>query len=186
MGGERSGKPQGYRPTSLVTAKSGSVCPCCSKPHNLAACTKFKSWPVDERSRWTREHKLCYVCFSADHWVPRCRSKINCCECSRRHHYLLHVPAGERHDKPDTPPPTPASCCAAVQRPAPQQSPAVMLGTALVHVRDRSGSWQTMRALVDCASQISAITAAGADRLGLKRSRWTSPISGLLVYRESQ
>ncbi|XP_022163934.1 uncharacterized protein LOC111029283 [Myzus persicae] len=180
-GGERSGKPQGYRPTSLVTAKSGSVCPCCSESHNLAACTKFKSWPVDERSRWTREHKLCYVCFSADHWAPRCRSKINSSECSRRHHYLLHVPAGERHDKPETPSPVsaPASCCASVQRPSPQQSPAVMLGTAIVHVRDRSGSWQTMRALVDCASQISAITAACADRLGLKRSRWTAPISGL-------
>ncbi|KAL4126593.1 hypothetical protein QTP88_010805 [Uroleucon formosanum] len=66
-----------------------------------------------------------------------------------------------------------------VQRPSPQHVPVVMLGTALVHVRDRSGSWQTMRALIDCASQISAITAACADRLGLKRSRWTAPISGL-------
>lgn len=36
-----------------------------------------------------------------------------------------------------------------------------------------------MRALVDCASQISAITDACAERLGLKRSSWTAPISGL-------
>ncbi|XP_025193649.1 uncharacterized protein LOC112593471 [Melanaphis sacchari] len=36
-----------------------------------------------------------------------------------------------------------------------------------------------MRALVDCASQISAITDRCANRLGLKRSRWTAPISGL-------
>ncbi|KAL4153798.1 hypothetical protein QTP88_001631 [Uroleucon formosanum] len=181
-GGERAGKTQGYRPTSLVTTKSSSVCICCSEPHNLASCSKFKSWPVDERSRWTREHKLCFVCLSADHWVPKCRSKISCTKCSRRHHYLLHVPAGERYDnEPDSPSPasTPASCCASVQQPPPQQSLAVMLGTALVHVRDRSGTWQTMRALVDSASKISAITAVGADKLGLKRSRWTAPISGL-------
>ncbi|KAL4104245.1 hypothetical protein QTP88_019554 [Uroleucon formosanum] len=36
-----------------------------------------------------------------------------------------------------------------------------------------------MRALVDSASQISAVTAACVKRLGLKMSRWTAPISGL-------
>lgn len=38
---------------------------------------------------------------------------------------------------------------------------------------------QTMRALVDSASQVSIITAACVKRLGLKPARWTAPISGL-------
>jgi len=36
-----------------------------------------------------------------------------------------------------------------------------------------------MRALLDSASQISAITVACTDRLRLKRDRWTSPVTGL-------
>jgi len=81
-GGDRFEKAQFYRPTSLVTTKSNYVCLCCSELHNLASCPKFKSWPIEERSRWTREYKLCYVCFSADHWVPWCKSKINCNCCA--------------------------------------------------------------------------------------------------------
>ncbi|XP_008185462.1 uncharacterized protein LOC103310096 [Acyrthosiphon pisum] len=68
-------------------------------------------------------------------------------------------------------------CCSDLHKVPPAST--VLLGTALVHVRDRAGSMHTMRALVDCASQISAITDVCADRLGLKRSRWTAPISGL-------
>lgn len=69
--------------------------------------------------------------------------------------------------------------CASAPQPPSLRPTTVMLGTALVHMRDRTGSWQTIRALIDCASQISAITVACAERLGLKRSRWTAPISGL-------
>ncbi|KAF0747150.1 Integrase catalytic domain-containing protein [Aphis craccivora] len=60
-----------------------------------------------------------------------------------------------------------------------QQSPTVLLGTALVHVRDTVGGCQTIRALIDSASQISAITTACCNRLGLKPSRWTVPVTGL-------
>jgi len=72
-----------------------------------------------------------------------------------------------------------SSLCASQPMPAVSTSCSVMLGTALVHVRDRSGTWQTMRALVDCASQISAVTVSCADRLGLKRTRWNAPVTGL-------
>jgi len=36
-----------------------------------------------------------------------------------------------------------------------------------------------MRALIDSASQISAVTTACVDRLKLKCTRWTSPVTGL-------
>lgn len=55
----------------------------------------------------------------------------------------------------------------------------MLLGTALIHIRANAGSWQVMRALVDCASEISAMTISCADRLNLKRTRWTSPVAGL-------
>lgn len=177
-GGEQAGKRSSYRPTSLVTARGDSKCPCCSDPHKLTSCAQFKSWSSDDRAAWTREHKLCLNCFSADHWVPRCKIKSNCNKCSRKHNSLLHGAEGEHHSNNETPPAT-VSMCASVRRsPVPPET-AVLLGTALVHVRDRAGSMHTLRALVDCASQISAITDVCVDRLGLKRSRWTALISGL-------
>jgi len=36
-----------------------------------------------------------------------------------------------------------------------------------------------MRALIDCTSQISAVTLSCADRLGLKRTSWTATVTGL-------
>jgi len=169
-------------PTTLVATKSSnssnSSCPCCSGVHSLGVCARFKTWAVDERSRWTREHKLCFNCFSADHWAPRCTVKSRCHECSRRHHSLLHPPGNATHGSGDAQQSDVVLCASA---PPPQVSRAmsVLLGMALVHVRDRVGSWQTLRALIDCASQISVITTACADRLGLRRDRWTTPVTGL-------
>jgi len=58
-------------------------------------------------------------------------------------------------------------------------TPSVILGTALVHILDRAGTHQSVRALVDSASQVSAITYACTSLLGLRCSTWTAPLSGL-------
>ncbi|XP_050064833.1 uncharacterized protein LOC126553757 [Aphis gossypii] len=176
-GGEYTGKP---RLTSLVTSRSNSTCPCCAGSHALTSCSRFKNWGPDERSRWTLEKKLCFNCFSDEHWAPECNVKSSCQNCTRKHHSLLHHTSSSRdRDVRNESPAAEASLCASVPRPLPHKASSIILGTALVHMRDRSGSWQTMRALIDCASQISAVTIACADRLGLKRSRWTAPITGL-------
>ncbi|XP_015378292.1 PREDICTED: uncharacterized protein LOC107172516 [Diuraphis noxia] len=91
----------------------------------------------------------------------------SCCICKRRHHTLLH-----RESKPTALNP-PAAMLGR------QKSPTVLLGTALIHVRDTVGNGQTVRALIDSASQISAITSACCNRLGLKPSHWTVPVTGL-------
>lgn len=55
----------------------------------------------------------------------------------------------------------------------------MLLGTALVHMRDRSGSLHPVRALVDSASQITAITTACVNCLGYRYTRWIAPLTGL-------
>lgn len=86
-GGELLRKRYSSRAMSFVTAKIDVKCLSCSEQHKL---TKFKSRSNDDRARWTRENRLCFICFGADHWVPRCKSKPNCNKCTRRHHFLLH------------------------------------------------------------------------------------------------
>lgn len=60
-----------------------------------------------------------------------------------------------------------------------RSSPAVLLGTAVVFVRDSTGILQSVRALIDAGSQISAMTSSCSDRLGLRQSRWTASVIGL-------
>jgi hypothetical protein len=74
-GEEYAGKSQGYRLTSMVTSKNDKACPCCTGPHELVSCTRFKAWDVDERVGWTQEHKMCFNCFSPKHWAPKCKNK---------------------------------------------------------------------------------------------------------------
>lgn len=177
-GGDYS-KFSSSKPMSLVTSKVENSCPCCSGGHVLTSCTRFKSWDVKERVQWTRDKHRCFNCFSDDHWSPKCKLKPACRDCTRRHNTLLHGPTDDERIQNEPTTSGGTSLCASVPRAPINQATSVMLGTALVHMRDRSGTWQTMRALVDSASQISAVTVACADRLGLKRSRWTAPISGL-------
>lgn len=177
-GGDRSRKQESSHLSSLVATKPHKACPCCDGTHVIGTCTRLMSWSVDARIRWARENRLCFICLSADHWAPQCKSKIKCSECKRNHHSLLHTPSGETRSSEENQRPN-ASLCASSASSAPLQSSSVMLGTALVHAQDKSGSWHTMRALIDCASQISAVTVSCADRLGLRRVRWTTPVTGL-------
>lgn len=64
-----------------------------------------------------------------------------------------------------------------------QSTIATLLGTALVLVQDSSGALQLVRALIDSASQISAVTSNCLHRLGLCCARWTTPITGLTGQR---
>uniref|UniRef100_A0A2S2PHQ7 Peptidase A2 domain-containing protein n=1 Tax=Schizaphis graminum TaxID=13262 RepID=A0A2S2PHQ7_SCHGA len=175
--GDRHKGQQSSHVTSFVTAASNKICPCCSEPHLLESCPRFKSWTVDDRTRWTREKKLCFMCFSAGHWSNQCKSKNRCHLCNRRHHHLVHIQPIEQRNRDEAPRSDTSLCASAALHQSNASS--VVLGTALVHVRDRAGEWQTMRALIDSASQISAVTTACVDRLKLKCTRWTSPVTGL-------
>ncbi|XP_050548131.1 uncharacterized protein LOC126909744, partial [Daktulosphaira vitifoliae] len=55
----------------------------------------------------------------------------------------------------------------------------VLLGTALGNIRDQYGIAHQVRILIDSVSQISAMTAACAKRLGLHVAKWTAPVNGL-------
>ncbi|KAF0739485.1 Integrase catalytic domain-containing protein [Aphis craccivora] len=146
------------KPTSLK-------CVVCSGAHQLADCLKFKSWSVDERYKTVCTHRLCMVCFGEGHMSYKCPS--SCAVCKRRHHALLHRDPDVKKTSP------PAALLGRYQ------TPTVLLGTAVVHVRDTVGICRSVRVLIDSASQISAITSACCDRLGLQPSRWTVPVTGL-------
>jgi hypothetical protein len=178
-GYNRSRPRESNRPTTLVATKSETICPCCQDTHPLISCPKFKSWSLDARSKWARDQRLCFRCLDSDHWAPRCHTSIVCAVCSRKHHTLVHKDGGDNFvgkGKVSGGNPGTTSTASLVGH---LGSPSVLLGTVLVHIRDAGGALHTARALVDSASQISAITAEYASRLGLSMTRWTAPVSGL-------
>jgi len=151
--------------TSAVIKK----CLSCGGSHSLKNCSIFKELPVSERYDMVSKNKLCMVCFSSKHWANRCQE--SCSICKRRHHALLHRERKSSQD--DT---TPQSSAVLLGS---RSTPTVLLGTALVLVRDASGEFQPVRALLDSGSQISAISRKASDQLGLRRSRWTASVTGL-------
>lgn len=131
-GGDRYKRQQTSQAASLVTAAPSKTCPCCTEPHLLESCTRFKSWSVEKRARWTRENKLCFVCFNAGHWANNCKSKTRCHQCNRRHHHVVHIHSGDQRNREDEPRSDTSLCTSAALHQS--ISTSVVLGTALVHV----------------------------------------------------
>lgn len=179
--------PSNYKrqqPTSLVSStassKSKGPCPICKGSHIISSCQKFTGWSAGTRETWVRENRRCFRCLLAGHWAPECKSPVQCDKCSYKHHPLLHSRdknngSASDNQVPCDEPPSHSSLLGS----GCQQSSSVILGTVLVHIRDCGGVLHTVRALVDSASQISAITADCSSQLGLKVTRWTAPVSGL-------
>ncbi|XP_050538460.1 uncharacterized protein LOC126903928 [Daktulosphaira vitifoliae] len=161
--------------TALIARQTGTKvnnlvkCYVCDAHHNLPDCDKFKSLTVAERFSIVKAHRLCFICLSSQHLALKCKA-AKCNKCSFRHHSLLHRLATEVPSQADN---SPATLMGSLPHTM------VVLGTALAHARDCWGNSQIVRVLIDSASQISIITAGCVERLGLSRTRWTAPISGL-------
>ncbi|XP_050531794.1 uncharacterized protein LOC126900234 [Daktulosphaira vitifoliae] len=159
---------------SFVAAKSNavhkSVCSVCSGSHISSSCSRLPSTSLKDRQTIVRKKKLCFNCLGINHWTDRCLSTDRCAQCGQKHHTLLHFSKEtEREDMPVA-----LSTVSSIIN-----THEVLLGTALGHIRDQYGIAHQVRILIDSASQISAMTAACAKRLGLHVAKWTAPVNGL-------
>ncbi|VVC30476.1 Peptidase aspartic, putative,Aspartic peptidase domain,Protein of unknown function DUF1759,Zinc finger [Cinara cedri] len=170
--------------TSMVTSSSLShvsqPCKCCKGTHDLTSCSKFKGWSHELRNKWARDQRICFRCLRSGHWAFVCKSRILCSQCSRWHHSLLHpVGPSERLGEGNKLKEGQSDGAITSSLLSQNTSSSVILGTALIHIPDNVGSLHTVRALIDSASQISAITSECTNRLGLRMRNWTAPVSGL-------
>lgn len=164
-------KPKVALLSSQAPVASTSKCLFCSGDHSTVKCATFTDLSLDDRYQAAKDRKICFRCLNSTHWSNRCSAKA-CAKCKGRHHVLLHRDI-EVPRKPPSSVDIPAVHIGSLDRPT------VLLGTALVHVRDYGGRAQPVRALIDSASQVSVMSVTCADRLGLKLSKWTAPLTGL-------
>ncbi|CAI6359149.1 unnamed protein product [Macrosiphum euphorbiae] len=166
--------------TSTVKSKSRS-CPACDKTdHIIYQCSKFNDMTVEKRRELVVSRKLCFACMSPNHMLAACTSTKGCRSCnSKRHHTMLHV----NYDRKAT-----AGQNTSSGSPAEQSSSfsgaactnsTVVLGTAIVHIKDAWDQVHSVRVLLDSGSQISAMTSDCFARLGLSKRRFKTNIVGL-------
>lgn len=165
--------------TNPPPGKVSTKCRHCGSNHSIEQCFKFKRMPVHDRREALRKNRLCYACLSDQHMVSQCAVTKPCSKCDDKHHSLVHRNnASESNATIDNVAPIdPTVTVSSMTSSVIHRN--VMLGTALVHIRNHSGFVHTVRALIDGGSQISVLTTRCVDRLGLKLKRWTAAVTGL-------
>lgn len=150
--------------------------------HNIYRCPKFNELSVDKRRDAAVSKKLCFACLNPKHMVNACLSKGVCRSCdSKYHHSLLHlasITSPSSESNPDTQS-TSINVNTTSFVGAARTKSTVVLGTAIIHIKDAWGQTHAVRALLDSGSQISAMTNDCFARLGLPKTHFESNIVGL-------
>lgn len=178
-----------FAATTSTSSKSkfNRNCLCCEKPdHRIYQCPKLAGMTVDKRREIVLARKLCFACMSPSHMVNTCTSTKGCFSChSKRHHTLLHreqnrtsaVDNTTSNTNPISQPTTSSSGSSSFVGAVCTNS-TVVLGTAIVHIKDAWDRVHCVRVLLDSGSQISAVTSECAARLGFSKRRYKSDIVG--------
>ncbi|KAH8368774.1 hypothetical protein KR200_000657, partial [Drosophila serrata] len=166
-----------------------SLCILCdSKDHFISKCPQFIALSPTLRYKEAKRLHLCLNCLRKGHSLQQCKAG-NCRHCRSKHHTLLHLesnPASSPSQPTSTSAPQNSASLisASPNSPPPKasvdhQSDYVLLATAIIYVRNRSGIMVPCRALLDSASQINFITSRLAHQLQLSTRRSNTCISGI-------
>lgn len=63
---------------------------CGASNHRIYLCSKFKSLPISEKSKFVKAKRICFNCLGTKHSAENCNSPHKCNICHKRHHTLLH------------------------------------------------------------------------------------------------
>ena len=137
----------------------------CNGSHSISQCDRYKQLGTRERKAVARKLKLCMNCLGRL-FVADCPSKFNCRTCNGRHHTSLHFDRSVDQQS-------------GVTSGATFRGPSVLLSTEMVSINDTTGRTLMFRALLDCGSQTSFITADAASKLNLASSTVDVKISGI-------
>ncbi|XP_043642481.1 uncharacterized protein LOC122612735 [Drosophila teissieri] len=171
-GGHRSRSQRNQ--ASLSFNCTTQTCNICSQTdHKTFRCPELINLALDNRLNAVKRHKLCINCLGRGHLVANCPSTRRCHSCALPHHSLLHRPSPGSAAAPfPLPQAEPVQVSDAVAHTHTEsRSDCVILATALILVKDASGSYKIGRALLDSCSQVNFISEEFAQRLRLPRSK---------------
>ncbi|XP_048480955.1 uncharacterized protein LOC105389072 isoform X1 [Plutella xylostella] len=160
-------------------------CSMCKENHTLCHCREFISKVPRERCEFVKSNQLCFNCLAPGHSAFRCRLRMFCRVCKKRHHTLLHETYQPNnvechHDTATNENNNNNEPVSELSTNIATNTSTALLATALVPVRDESSGRVTMlRALIDNGSQASFISERAAQLLKLKRIPCNGTITGV-------
>ena len=79
-------------PPAIVTPKRRHRPKClyCSDRHVIRDCPYFVTLDRSQKLAVIRDRKLCFRCLNKGHVIKRCRSRVKCDVCGRRHLTVMH------------------------------------------------------------------------------------------------
>lgn len=159
---------QNQTESSAPSTSLSTKCTYCGDPHSISSCSDFVKKSIDERMQIATEKRWCYNCLRPSHQLKDCKSVFSCRTCKRKHHTLLHRDKSPEH----------ADRVATLVSRSPTHT-TVLLATAIVQVKDASGTMQSFRALFDTGSQSNFISSSALERLNLCPKKSCASVSGL-------
>ena len=160
----------------------GTSCPCCSQPHPLHRCNRFKEKTHVQRNEFVKVKGLCYNCLkdtpvqqngtTFKHIAKCCPSKFKCKVegCGAQHHTLLHIqkwPKEENDDKSGKED-GPGKQANSVNISLLENSDAVLLQVVPLRVFGKRGKSVTTYAMLDSGSEITLVDPSLMSSLDLK------------------
>lgn len=162
-------------------------CYFCKGSHTLNKCPEFTSKSPKDRVSFVKQNKLCLNCLHHSHSLQNCTSSFKCRTCNGRHHSLIHVSKNNpelsrskiENNIPSTSITENNSISSTLSGNTYSNCSTVLLATAAVDIRDRYGSFQQVRILIDSGSQSNFISEKCFRNLELKRHEYSTAIFGL-------
>ncbi|GIY25080.1 DUF1758 domain-containing protein, partial [Caerostris darwini] len=156
-----------------------NICTYCksSSHYGLFKCDSFLELPLKEKWDTVKKFKLCSNCLTfKSHTIDKCRAKL-CKICTKPHNTILcSKDSNDSKSGSETENELPSISSNNAIVPATQ---AVLLPTAIVHVKDINGISQKCSLLIDSASQGSFIRASCVNLLQLNRTKENISVDGL-------
>ncbi|XP_050055781.1 LOW QUALITY PROTEIN: uncharacterized protein LOC126549715 [Aphis gossypii] len=184
---------------SLATSSTTESLKCvlCKSTHMLYQCPKFLQQNVKQRFRLVKTNRVCTNCLGTSHKTSECKSTYTCRHCASKHHSLLHMDTAQAR-KNSSPTNRGIGVSQSIPLPSAMSTPIVsdtvgstpfvgtsssktnvVLGTAVIRIRNNCGQLSPVRVLIDTGSQISVITTACVARLCIKRCHSNTAVMGL-------
>lgn len=161
--------------SSYVTTEENTQnikCRICSESHLTHECPVLLKNPnSSEREAKVRERKLCLNCLRYGHIAANCANPKTCRHCNMKHHSILHPTNSksepdEQKQKTENENPKVNNFMA-----YPKSNRKVLLSTAIIHIKDKSGIMFPARALLDNGSESCFVTERMAQILNLKKTK---------------
>ena len=146
------------------------TCLCCSEPHKIYQCEKFKAMSFDDKQQLVKAKKLCYNCLRSGHTVKECKSESKCQTCKKGHHTLLQRATNDGEE---------GSGSKLFVGHSGILSSQTILPTVLVPIFINEDKFVECRALLDSGAESSFMGEQYLQRLGLHRRKATFEITGI-------